>query len=374
MTRIKFTDDFKEQPAIIRVIGLGGAGGNAVNRMIEANVSQLEFFAANTDAQALKRSLAPVRIQMGEKLTKGLGVGGNPGLGRQAAEESADRLREILVGADMVFITAGMGGGTGTGSAPFVAQVAKSLKPAPLIVATVTRPFSFEGLIRANQANAGIEELRTFVDTLLIIPNDRLFSIINEKTPTLEAYRVADDVLRQSIQAISDIITSHGLVNVDFADVKTIMSGAGEALMGVGIGLGPDRAMAAARQAVESPLLENVSVEGAKGVLVNITGNKNVTMFEVREVMDYISSATSPQSHVFYGQVFDEALDDKLKVTVIATGFPAKRAKSLPESADAGKKTPALAGVPDGPGGIPGYSEEDLKRPAYLRLRSRQLK
>jgi len=373
VTRIKFTDDFKEQPAVIRVIGLGGAGGNAINRMVEANVSQLEFFAANTDAQALKRSLAPVRIQMGEKLTKGLGVGGNPGIGRHAAEESEDRLREILVGADMVFITAGMGGGTGTGSAPFVAQIARSLKPAPLIVATVTRPFSFEGLIRANQANAGIEELRTFVDTLLIIPNDRLFSIIDEKTPTLEAYRVADDVLRQSIQAISDIITSHGLVNVDFADVKTIMSGSGEALMGVGIGLGQDRAMNAARQAVESPLLENVSIEGAKGVLVNITGNKNVTMYEVREVMDFISSATSAQSHVFYGQVFDESLEDKLKVTVIATGFPAKRVKALGEPSEF-KKTPALVGAPDGPIHPPSYSEEDLKRPAYLRFKNRQLK
>ena len=321
MTRIKFTDDFKEQPAIIRVIGLGGAGGNAVNRMIEADVSQVEYLAANTDAQALRRHLAPVRIQMGESISKGLGVGGNPTLGRQAAEESESRIREVLSGADMLFITAGMGGGTGTGSAPIVAKIAKSLKPAPLVIAVVTRPFQFEGLVRTNQANKGIEELRPYVDTLLVIPNDRLFEIIDEKTPTLEAFHVADDVLRQSMQAISDVITTHGLVNVDFADVRSIMANSGEALMGMGTGAGPERAVTAARQAVESPLLENVSIEGAKGVLVNITGNKNVTMFEVREVMDFISMATSPQSHVFYGQVFDESLEDKLKVTVMATGF-----------------------------------------------------
>ena len=210
MTRIKFTEDFKEQPAVIRVIGLGGAGGNAVNRMIEADVSQVEFMAANTDAQALRRHLAPVRIQMGEKLTKGLGVGGNPSLGKQAAEESEDRIREVLTGADMIFVTAGMGGGTGTGSAPIVARVAKSLTPAPLVIAVVTRPFQFEGLVRSNQANAGIEELKPYADTLLVIPNDRLFEIIDEKTPTLEAFRVADDVLRHSMQSITDVITIDG--------------------------------------------------------------------------------------------------------------------------------------------------------------------
>src|ERR1044071_6542857 len=233
MTRIKFTDDFKEQPAVIRVVGMGGAGGNAVNRMIESDVSYVEFMAANTDAQALRRNLAPVRIQMGERLTKGLGVGGNPNLGRQAAEESEDRLKEVAQGADMLFITAGMGGGTGTGSAPVVARIAKSLNPSPLVIAAVTRPFQFEGVVRANQASAGIEELRPFVDTLLIIPNDKLFEIIDEKTPTLEAYKVADNVLGQAIRAIADVITTHGLVNVDFADVKSIMSGSGEALMGV---------------------------------------------------------------------------------------------------------------------------------------------
>ncbi len=372
MTRIKFTDDFKDQPAVIRVIGMGGAGGNAVNRMVEADVSQVEFITANTDAQALRRSLSPVRIQLGEKLTKGLGVGGNPALGRQAAEESADRLKEVVSGADMLFITAGMGGGTGTGSAPFVAKLAKSLTPAPLVVAVVTRPFQFEGLVRANQASAGIEELRPYVDTLLVIPNDRLFEIIDEKTPTLEAYRVADDVLRQAMQAITDVITTHGLVNVDFADVKSIMAGAGEALMGIGNSSGPDRALSAARQAVQSPLLENVSIDGAKGVLINITGNKNVTMFEVREVMDFIGSATSAHSHVFYGQVFDESLEDKLKVTVIATGFPT-RVKSQALDRTAARKQAALQNSQAAP--LPALtSDDDLRRPAYLRLRNRKLK
>ncbi len=375
MTRIKFTDDFKEQPAVIRVIGMGGAGGNAVNRMIESDVSYVEFIAANTDAQALRRNLAPVRIQIGERLTKGLGVGGNPTLGRQAAEESEDRLREIAQGADMLFITAGMGGGTGTGSAPVMARIAKSLNPSPLVIAAVTRPFQFEGVVRANQALAGIEELRPYVDTLLVIPNDKLFEIIDEKTPTLEAYKVADNVLGQAIRAIADVITTHGLVNVDFADVKSIMSGAGEALMGVGTGIGPDRAVVSARQAVLSPLLENVSIDGAKGVLVNITGNKNVTMFEVREVMDFISNSTSSQSHVFYGQVFDESLEDKLKVTVIATGFPAKASrgsKTTPSSLR--KMQPLPAGLAALAPPVAVATEEDLKRPAYLRLRNRKLK
>ncbi|MCB4756207.1 MAG: cell division protein FtsZ [Elusimicrobia bacterium] len=375
MTRIKFTEDFKEQPAIIRVIGLGGAGGNAVNRMIEASVSQVEFITANTDAQALRRSLAPVRIQLGEKITKGLGVGGNPSLGRQAAEESEERLREVVTGVDMLFVTAGMGGGTGTGSAPFVAKIAKSMTPTPLVVAVVTRPFQFEGLVRSNQASAGIEELRPYVDTLLIIPNDRLFDIIDEKTPTLEAYRVADDVLRQAVQAITDVITTHGLVNVDFADVRSIMSGAGEALMGIGINSGADRAVTAARQAVQSPLLENVSIEGAKGVLVNITGNKNVTMYEVREVMDFVSSATAAHSHVFYGQVFDETLEEKLKVTVIATGFPARVSRPAQERASAGqRKFPAPPlGVGSANPNEPIFNDE-LRRPAYLRFRNRKLK
>lgn len=379
MTRIKFTDDFKEQPAVIRVIGMGGAGGNAVNRMVESEVAYVEFIAANTDAQALRRNLAPVRIQIGERLTKGLGVGGNPNLGRQAAEETADRLKEVAQGADMLFVTAGMGGGTGTGSAPIVAKIAKSLNPSPLVIGVVTRPFQFEGVVRQNQALAGIEELRPYVDTLLIIPNDKLFEIIDERTPTLEAYKVADNVLGQAIRAIADVITTHGLVNVDFADVKSIMYGSGEALMGVGTGTGPDRAVTAARQAVLSPLLENVSIDGAKGVLVNITGNKNVTMFEVREVMDFISSSTSTQSHVFYGQVFDESLEDKLKVTVIATGFPPKvnrmgtrlSGSQTKRASTSAPSIPVLASP--SPVGAE-LSDDELRRPAYLRLKNRKLK
>ena len=377
MTRIKFTEDFKEQPAIIRVIGLGGAGGNAVNRMIEAEVAHVEFIAANTDAQALRRSLAPIRIQIGEQLTKGLGVGGNPSIGGQAAQESEDRLREVIQGADMLFITAGMGGGTGTGSAPVVARIAKSLNPSPLVIAVVTRPFQFEGLVRSNQASAGIEELRPYVDTLLVIPNDKLFEIIDEKTPSLEAFRVADDVLRQAMQAIADVITTHGLVNVDFADVKTIMYGSGEALMGIGTSTGPDRAVTAARQAVQSPLLENLSIEGAKGVLINITGNKNVTMFEVREVMDFVSSSTATNSHVFYGQVFDEGLEDKLKVTVIATGFPARSHKDRLQTSSkrVGPSAMNSAPLPSALMSPPTTSaDDDLRRPAYLRLRNRKLK
>ncbi len=378
MTRIKFTDDFKEQPAIIRVVGMGGAGGNAVNRMVESDVSYVEFIAANTDAQALRRNLAPVRIQIGERLTKGLGVGGNPMLGRQAAEESEDRLREVAQGADMLFITAGMGGGTGTGSAPIIAKIAKSLNPSPLVIGVVTRPFQFEGVVRGNQANQGIEELRPYVDTLLVIPNDKLFEIIDERTPTLEAYKVADNVLGQAIRAIADVITTHGLVNVDFADVKSIMFGSGEALMGVGTGTGPDRAVTAARHAVLSPLLENVSIDGAKGVLVNITGNKNVTMFEVREVMDFISSSTSSQSHVFYGQVFDESLEDKLKVTVIATGFPPKANRSNTRGVGpmAKRLTAGVSQMPVAPQPTAATTtaDDDLRRPAYLRLRNRKLK
>lgn len=384
--KIRFAEDFKEQPAVLRVVGLGGAGGNAVNRMIEAGVAHVEFVSANTDAQALRRNVAPVRLQMGDNVTRGTGVGGNPVLGRQAAEESRERLAEILSGADMVFITAGMGGGTGTGSAPVVAEIAKSLNPRPLLVGVVTKPFEFEGFVRASQAEAGIKELRSHVDTLLIIPNDRLFEIIDEKTPTLEAFRVADDVLRQAVQAITDVITTNGLINVDFADVKSIMSGAGEALMGIGAGTGKDRALQAARKAIQSPLLESVSIDGAKGVIVNITGNKGVTMHEVREVMDFIRSAASAEAHVFYGQVFDDDLAETLKVTVVATGFPPARAfASLVRNARA---RAGMAGAPGGapargaatpgpavPAGGPSRPEpaEDLKRPAYLRWRLRKL-
>ncbi|HRY29080.1 MAG TPA: cell division protein FtsZ [Elusimicrobiota bacterium] len=374
MVRIKFAEDFSEQPANIRVIGLGGAGGNAVNRMIEAGVSHVEFIAANTDSQALRRSLAPVRIQLGERLSKGLGVGGNPVLGRQAAEESREHIREVLSGADMVFITAGMGGGTGTGAASVVAEAVRSLSPTPLVVGVVTRPFEFEGLVRKNQADLGIKELRSHVDTLLAIPNERLFEIIDEKTSALEAFRVADNVLRQAVQAITDVITRHGVINVDFNDVRSIMSGAGEALMGMGEGHGKDRALTAAKQAIHSPLLENVSIDGAKGVLVNVSGNEKVTMMEVRNAMDYIKNAASPNAHVFYGHVMDNSLEDRLLVTVIATGFPPVRTLGGQKrrGRDVAEAAVSHGGSRISPSGevLP---ESDLRRPAYLRWKLRKL-
>lgn len=378
MVQIKFSEDFNEQPASIKIIGLGGAGGNAVNRMIEAGLSHVEFITANTDSQALRRNKAPVRLQLGERITKGLGVGGNPVLGRQATEESRDRLLEIMTGADMVFITAGMGGGTGTGSAPIVAQIAKSMNPAPLVVGVVTRPFDFEGMVRKNQADQGIEELRNHVDTLLAIPNDRLFEIIDEGTTSIEAFRVADNVLRQAVQAITDVITRHGLINVDFADVRSIMSGAGEALMGMGESRGAGRALDAAKTAIQSPLLENVTIDGAKGLLVNISGNKSITLFEVKTAMDFIKNAASSDAHVFYGQVFDDGLEDRFMVTVIATGFPPAR-RELSRSASVRRfvregdlSVPGRAPVHRSPVEMP-VGDEDLRRPAYLRRKARKL-
>jgi cell division protein FtsZ len=379
VVQIKFNESFNEQPANIKVIGLGGAGGNAVNRMIEGGLSHVEFIVANTDSQALRRSLAPVRLQLGETLSKGLGVGGNPSIGRQAAEESRERLTEILSGADMVFVTAGMGGGTGTGSAPIVAQIAKSLDPKPLVVGVVTKPFEFEGSVRQSQADNGIEQLRPHVDTLLAIPNERLFEIISQTTTSLEAFRVADNVLRQAVQAITDVITRHGLINVDFADVRAIMAGAGEALMGMGESHGKDRALTAAEQAIQSPLLENVNINGAKGLLVNISGSKGITLFEVKAAMEYIKNAARQDAHVFYGQVFDDSLEDRFMVTVIATGFPParhtpKRFRSQPLVREISSRdipapqrsAPYSTGDPD--------PDTDTRRPAYLRWKLRKLR
>lgn len=375
MVQIKFSEDFNEQPALIKVVGLGGAGGNAVNRMIESGLSHVEFIAANTDSQALRRNRAPIRLQLGERITKGLGVGGNPVLGRQATEESRDRIREVLTGADMVFITAGMGGGTGTGSAPVVAQIARELDPKPLVVAVVTRPFDFEGQVRKNQGDQGIEELRPHVDTMLAIPNDRLFDIIDESTTSLEAFRTADNVLRQAVQAITDVITRHGLINVDFADVRSIMSGAGEALMGMGESHGDGRALSAAKMAIQSPLLENLTIDGAKGLLVNISGNKSITLFEVKTAMDFIKNAASADAHVFYGQVFDDALEDRFLVTVIATGFPpARRASNRRTGArPTAAADPVRTGAFRAPAADAPLLDDDLRRPAYLRRKVRKL-
>ncbi|MCK5533830.1 cell division protein FtsZ [bacterium] len=368
---LKFSDDFKEHPAVIKVIGVGGGGGNAINRMVLSEIRGVEFIAVNTDAQALKYSIAGQKLQIGVKLTKGLGVGGNPQLGKQAAEEDRDLLRESLMGADMVFITAGLGGGTGTGSAPVIAEIAKELKI--LIIGVVTKPFMFEGKVRAQQAEQGLKDLKNKVDTLIVIPNQKLFEIIDQYTPALKAFAVADDVLRQGVQSISDIITSHGMINVDFADVKAVMSQAGEALIGLGEGQGENRARDAAHMAISSPLLENISIDGAQGVLVNITGTKDITMFEINEAMSIIHDAVSCDANVFFGQAFDDELKDKLKVTVIATRLNPKRTIS---------ESPFPIVPPDYnkrkiEGSISSSEEEqkgNLDIPAFLRRKSKRLK
>ncbi|WP_102335945.1 cell division protein FtsZ [Salimicrobium jeotgali] len=311
-------DTSMDQLATIKVIGVGGGGSNAVNRMIEHGVQGVEFIAVNTDAQALNMSKAEVKMQIGNKLTRGLGAGANPEVGRKAAEESKEQLEEALQGADMVFVTAGMGGGTGTGAAPVIAQVAKEV--GALTVGVVTRPFSFEGRKRSTQATGGIDSFKGSVDTLIVIPNDRLLEIVDKNTPMLEAFREADNVLRQGVQGISDLIAVPGLINVDFADVKTIMVDKGSALMGIGIATGEDRAAEAAKKAISSPLLET-SIDGAHGVLMNISGGTNLSLYEVQEAADIVTSAADQEVNVIFGSVINENLKDEIVVTVIATGF-----------------------------------------------------
>ncbi|UOR12920.1 cell division protein FtsZ [Halobacillus amylolyticus] len=311
-------DTSMDSLATIKVIGVGGGGSNAVNRMIEHGVQGVEFIAVNTDAQALNLSKAEVKMQIGGKLTRGLGAGANPEVGRKAAEESKEQLEEALQGADMVFVTAGMGGGTGTGAAPVIAQVAKEL--GALTVGVVTRPFTFEGRKRSTQATGGIEGLKGSVDTLIVIPNDRLLEIVDKNTPMLEAFREADNVLRQGVQGISDLIAVPGLINVDFADVKTIMVDKGSALMGIGIATGESRAAEAAKKAISSPLLET-SIDGAHGVLMNISGGTNLSLYEVQEAADIVTSAADQEVNVIFGSVINENLKDEIVVTVIATGF-----------------------------------------------------
>ncbi len=315
--------------AKIKVIGVGGGGNNAVNRMITANVQGVDFLAVNCDAQALLLSKASNRIQIGEKLTKGLGAGANPEIGEKAAEESRDQLVEALKGADMVFVTAGMGGGTGTGAAPIVADCAKEV--GALTVGVVTKPFTFEGKRRMNQAESGIVNLKEKVDTLITIPNDRLLQVIDRRTSMLDAFRIADDVLRQGVQGISDLISVPGLINADFADVKAIMLNAGSALMGIGTAKGDGGAVAAAEAAIKSPLLE-ASIEGAKGVLFNITGGKELSLYDVTSASGIITESVDPDANIIFGAVIDEALEDEIRVTVIATGF--------------GSKNPTLSGMP----------------------------
>ncbi len=310
-----------DQFAAIKVIGVGGGGNNAVNRMITAGLKGVEFISLNTDAQALLLSQAPYRIQIGEKLTKGLGAGANPEVGEKAAQESREEIINALKGADMIFITAGMGGGTGTGAAPVVAECAKEV--GALTVGVVTRPFGFEGRRRQSQAERGIAKLKEAVDTLITIPNDRLMQVVDKRTSIVEAFRIADDVLRQGVQGISDLIAVPGLINLDFADVKTIMQETGSALMGIGVGTGDNRAVSAAEAAIKSPLLET-SIEGAKGVLLNITGGSTLGLFEVNEAAEIIARAADPEANIIFGAVIDEACDDQVRVTVIATGFDNK--------------------------------------------------
>ncbi|TMU87866.1 cell division protein FtsZ [Bacillus sp. BHET2] len=304
--------------ATIKVIGVGGGGNNAVNRMIEHGVQGVEFIAVNTDAQALNLSKAEIKMQIGGKLTRGLGAGANPEVGKKAAEESKEQIEEALRGADMVFVTAGMGGGTGTGAAPVIAQIAREI--GALTVGVVTRPFTFEGRKRSNQASGGIAAMKEGVDTLIVIPNDRLLEIVDKSTPMLEAFREADNVLRQGVQGISDLIATPGLINLDFADVKTIMSNKGSALMGIGAASGENRATEAAKKAVSSPLLET-SIDGAQGVLMNITGGTSLSLYEVQEAADIVASASDQEVNMIFGSVINEELKDDIVVTVIATGF-----------------------------------------------------
>jgi cell division protein FtsZ len=313
--------DEEQLSAKIKVIGVGGGGGNAVNRMIQSGIKGVEFLVANTDVQAMRTALAPIKLQIGGKLTKGLGAGANPEIGKQAALEDTDRILEALSGADMIFITTGMGGGTGTGAAPIIASLAAEL--GSLTVAVVTKPFAFEGKRRRVQAEQGIRALRDTVDTLITIPNERLLNFVERATSLGEAFKIADDILRQAVQGISDLITVPGEINLDFADVRTIMHGMGMALMGTGVSTGEHRAVEAAQRAISSPLLEEASIEGAKGVLINVTGGPDMTLFEVHEAASIIQEAADEEANIIFGTVIDPRMKDEVKVTVIATGFDA---------------------------------------------------
>jgi len=367
--------------ATIKVVGVGGGGSNAVNRMIEAGVTGVEFITMNTDVQALDMSLAPTRLQIGEALTKGLGVGGNPELGRNAAEESRQDIKKLLEGSDMVFITAGMGGGTGTGSAPVVAEIARDLNA--LTVGVVTKPFSFEGPRRARLAEEGIAGLKTRVDTSIVIPNDRLLTVAERRSRLTDAFRMADDILRQGVQGISDIITIPGLINVDFADVKAIMSNAGTAIMGIGEATGDSRSVTAAEEAIASPLLES-TIEGARGVLLNISAGADLTLDELYEASNVVSRATDTEdAFIIMGCVIDEALGDRVRVTVLATGFPGSGAPgTLFETEHSGSSRPSprpfTAGGSGGGGSAPAATAaaqaqgNDLDLPPFLRNAGRR--
>ncbi len=328
--------------AKIKVVGVGGGGCNAVNRMIQARVEGIEFIAANTDLQALERSAAPIKLQLGGKLTKGLGAGANPDVGRAAALEDTERIIEQLEGADMVFITAGLGGGTGTGAAPIIASLSSEL--GALTIAVVTKPFTFEGRRRSSQADMGLKDLKDCVDTVITIPNDRLLQALDLKTPLMQAFNVCDDVLRQAVQGISDLITVPGMINLDFADVRTIMQDMGIALMGIGVGEGDNRAADAARRAISNPLLEDCQIHGAKGVIMNVTGSDSMTMHDISEAAAVLQDAADPTANIIWGVVYDQGLGEKIKITVIATGFEAQTAKAAMPAP--GQQTPAAVGKP----------------------------
>ncbi|MDI6689657.1 MAG: cell division protein FtsZ [Actinomycetota bacterium] len=339
--------------AVIKVVGIGGGGTNAVNRMIEAGLTGVEFIAINTDAQALLMSDADYKVHIGANITKGLGAGSDPQIGYQAAEENREQIKEVLQGADMVFVTAGKGGGTGTGAAPVIAEIAREELDA-LTVGVVTRPFGFEGRKRGLQADEGITKLKEKVDTLIIIPNDRLLQVVEKKTTILDAFRVADDVLRQGVQGITDLITVPGLINLDFADVRAIMTNAGSALMGIGVASGENRATESAKAAISSPLLE-ASIEGAKGVLLNISGGSDLGLFEVNEAAEIIANSAHPDANIIFGAVIDDSLCDEVRVTVIATGFDVRKQERL-----------ELLGEKE----VPTFDTEDLDIPTFLRKRN----
>lgn len=357
-------------PVRIKVIGVGGAGCNAVNTMITSGLARVDFIAANTDLQALDRSRAAYKVQLGPERTRGLGAGAKPEIGKESALESKDQIRECLEGADLVFVTAGMGGGTGTGAAPIVASIAREL--GILTVGVVTKPFSYEGHRRMTHADEGIRDLRRHVDTLLVIPNQRLLGIVDKATPLLEAFKVADDVLRQAIQGIADVITTTGHVNVDFADVRTVMSHTGRAVMGMGVSRGNNRAIEAAQKAICSPLLEEGSVEGARGVLLNITGGPNMSLHEIEEAASIIQQAADAEANIIVGQVINPDMGDDLVVTVIATGFerddqPAPVGVAAPRAVRAAQQ--ALNGVG---AVVADRPRKDLDRPTYLRRMGEQ--
>lgn len=366
---IVFDDEQPTGGANIKVIGIGGGGGNAINRMIEAGISGVQFLVANTDLQSLKASQSSVKLQIGEKLTRGLGVGGDPEKGRQSALEDTEKIIEVLEGADMVFITAGLGGGTGTGAGPIIASLATEL--GALTVAVVTKPFRFEGRRRQRQAEQGLNELRECVDTVITIPNERLLNAVPKGTRFHESFRLVDDVLLQAVQGISDIITVPGLINVDFADVRAIMEGMGMALMGTGTATGDNRAMEATQRAISSPLLEEASIEGAKGLLVNVSGGADLTLFEVNEAMSIIHDAADPDANIIFGAVLDERLTNEMKITVIATGFDKAAAITEPARPFVVPQTAAAEARVTGPLGAPDtLRREDINVPAFIRKKA----